>query len=136
MYHWPTDTGHQVSLAFPKTITFLEFFRIICVHNKSFLSTFYQLTESTPKKTIPYLTEFVLCMMQFMLKDWSNQKIPCKYWENIKRAILNIKRKRLADWNCSSNNLYLHFFAVHPGSSVKHLWHQNYFAMDYPPPQF
>ena len=42
--------GYQVDLAFPKNITLLEFFRGILVHYKSFLSTFYQLTDSTPKK--------------------------------------------------------------------------------------
>ena len=45
--------GHQVSVAFPKNITLLEFFRVILVHNKSFLCTFYQLTDSTPKKDHP-----------------------------------------------------------------------------------
>ena len=53
MYHWPTGAGHQVSVAFPKNITLLEFFRVILVDNKSFLSTFYQLTDSTPKKNCP-----------------------------------------------------------------------------------
>ena len=42
--------GHQVSVVFLKNITLLEFFRVILVHKKSFLSTFYQLTDSTPKK--------------------------------------------------------------------------------------
>ena len=42
--------GHQVIVAFPKNIMLLEFFRVILVHNKLFLSTFYQLTDSTPKK--------------------------------------------------------------------------------------
>ena len=41
--------GHQVSVVFPTSIP-LEFFRAILVHNKSFLSTFYQLTDNTPKK--------------------------------------------------------------------------------------
>ena len=45
--------GHQVSVAFPKNITLLEFFRVILVHNKSFLSTFCQLTDSTTKKNCP-----------------------------------------------------------------------------------
>ena len=45
--------GHQVSAAFPKNITLLEFFRVFLVHNKSFLSTFYQLTDSIPKKNRP-----------------------------------------------------------------------------------
>ena len=45
--------GHQVSVAFPKNITLLDFFPVILVHNKSFLSTFYQLTDSTPKKNRP-----------------------------------------------------------------------------------
>ena len=45
--------GHKVSVAFPKNITLLEFFTVILVHNKSFLSTFYQLTNSTPKKNHP-----------------------------------------------------------------------------------
>ena len=42
--------GPQVSAAFPKHITLLQFFRVIGVHNKSFLNTFYQLTDGTPKK--------------------------------------------------------------------------------------
>ena len=42
--------GHQVSVAFPKNITLLESFRAILVHEKSFLNTFYQLTDSTTKK--------------------------------------------------------------------------------------
>ena len=45
--------GHQVKVAFPKNIALLKFSRVILVHNKSFLSTFYQLTESTPKKNHP-----------------------------------------------------------------------------------
>ena len=45
--------GHQVIVAFPKNIMLLEFFRVILVHNKLFLSTFYQLTDSTPKKNQP-----------------------------------------------------------------------------------
>ena len=53
MYHWPTGMGHQVNVAFPEDITFLGFFRVILVHNKSFLSTFYHLTDSTPKKSCP-----------------------------------------------------------------------------------
>ena len=43
----------HVSVAFPKNITLLGFFRLILVHNKSFLITFYQLTDSTPKKNLP-----------------------------------------------------------------------------------
>ena len=53
MYHWPTGVEHQVSVAIPKNITLLEFIRVILVHNKSFLSTFYQLVDSTPKKNHP-----------------------------------------------------------------------------------
>ena len=53
MYHWPTGMGHQVSVAFPKNITLLGFFRVILVCTKLFLSTFYQLTDSTPKKNWP-----------------------------------------------------------------------------------
>ena len=45
--------GHQVSVAFPENITLLEFFRVILVHNKLFLCTFYQLTDSTSKKNRP-----------------------------------------------------------------------------------
>ena len=45
--------GHQVSVAFPENITLLELFRVILVHKKLFLSTFYQLTDSTPKKNHP-----------------------------------------------------------------------------------
>ena len=45
--------GNQVSVVFPKNITLLEFFKVILVHEKSFLSTFYQLTDSTPKKNRP-----------------------------------------------------------------------------------
>ena len=45
--------GHQIKEAFPKNIMLLEFFRVILVHNKSFFSTFYQLTDSTPKKNCP-----------------------------------------------------------------------------------
>ena len=45
--------GYQVSLVFPTNIILVEFFRAILVHNKSFLSIFYQLTESTPKKNCP-----------------------------------------------------------------------------------
>ena len=45
--------GHQVSVALPKNITLLEFLRVILVHNKSFVSTFYQLTDSTTKKNRP-----------------------------------------------------------------------------------
>ena len=45
--------GHQVSVTLPKNITLLEFLRVILVHNKSFVSTFYQLTDSTAKKNRP-----------------------------------------------------------------------------------
>ena len=45
--------GHQASVAFPKSITLLEFFRVVLVHSKSFLGTFYQLADSTPKKNCP-----------------------------------------------------------------------------------
>ena len=45
--------GHQVSIAFPKNTTLVEFFRLILVRNKSFLSLFYQLTDSTQKKNHP-----------------------------------------------------------------------------------
>ena len=34
-------------------ITLLKVFRVILVQNKSFLSVFYQLTDSTPKKNRP-----------------------------------------------------------------------------------
>ena len=36
------------------------------------------------RKTILYVTEYVLYVTQFMLKYWSSQKTPCKYQENIK----------------------------------------------------
>ena len=45
--------GHQVSVVFPKNTTLLEFFTVILVHNKSFLSNFYQWTGTTPKKNNP-----------------------------------------------------------------------------------
>ena len=50
MYHWPTGMGHQVSVVFSTNITLLEFLRANLVQNKSFLSIFYQLAVSTPKK--------------------------------------------------------------------------------------
>ena len=53
--------GHQVSVAFPKNITLSESFRVILVHNKSFLSTFYQLTDSTPKKNWP--VRDIICLV-------------------------------------------------------------------------
>ena len=53
MYHWRSGSGHWVNVAFHKNITFLELFRVILVHKKSFLSTFYQLTDCTPKKNHP-----------------------------------------------------------------------------------
>ena len=66
--------GHQVSVAFPKNITLLEFFRVILVHSKSFLSTFYQLRDSNQGKTVLHVTEFAPYGMQFMQKYWSNKK--------------------------------------------------------------
>ena len=53
MYHWLTGMGHQVSAAFPKNITLSELCKVILVHNKLFLSAFYQLTDSTSKKNRP-----------------------------------------------------------------------------------
>ena len=87
MYRWPTGMGHQVSVPFPKNITLLEFFRVILVHNKSFLSTFYQLTDSTPKKNRPVRDAIYAELLV------QSKKIPCKYQENIKITILNIKTK-------------------------------------------
>ena len=77
--------GHQVSVAFPKNITLLEFFRVILVHNKSFLSTQYQWTDSTPKENRPVRNRI------YPVRD---KKIPSKYQENIKIMNLNIKTKR------------------------------------------
>ena len=94
MYHWPIDLGYQVSVVFPKNITVLGFFRVILVHNKIFLSIFYQLKDSTPKKTCPvcdrscpvHLAIYAGVLIQ-------SKKIPCKYQKNIKEAILNLKTK-------------------------------------------
>ena len=47
--------GHQVSTAFAINITLLEFF---LVHSKLFLSTFYQLIDSTPRKNRLILDAF------------------------------------------------------------------------------
>ena len=85
--------SHQVSVAFPKNVTYLEFFRVFLVNNKSFLSTFYQLKDRKPKENCPVNDRICPTQMQFMLNYWSNKKIPCKYQENIKITILIIKTK-------------------------------------------
>ena len=85
---------HQVSVTFPKNITLLEFFRVIFVHNKSFLSTFYQLTDSTPKKNCPVhdricpICDAIYANVLVQLNKY------LKYQENIKITILNIKTKK------------------------------------------
>ena len=69
--------GHQVSVAFPKNITLLEFFRVILVHSKLFLSTFYQLADGTPKKNRP-VHDLIYAEVLVQLK---------KYPVNIKRTL-------------------------------------------------
>ena len=63
----------------------LEFFRAILVHNKSILSTFYQLTENRPIcGRILSCTWHTLCWSIGPIK-----KIP--YQKNIKTTIVNIR---------------------------------------------
>ena len=66
--------GHHISVAFPKNITLLDFFRVILVHKKLFLFTSYQLTNSAPKKNRPVRDRICPFVTRFMLKYWSNQK--------------------------------------------------------------
>ena len=83
---------HQVSVAFFKNITLLGFFRVILAHNKSFLSTFYQVTDSTPKKNGP-IGDRICPVSDAIYAEVLVQpkQIPCKYQENIKITILNIR---------------------------------------------
>ena len=84
MYHWPTGVGHQVSVAFPKNITLLEFFRVILVHNKLFLNTFYQLTDSTPKKNRPVCDKICpVCDMNYAEVLVQSKK----YLVNVKKTL-------------------------------------------------
>ena len=73
MYHLPTGIGHQVNVVFPKNITILEIVGAILVHNKSFLSAFHQLTDSTSKNR-PIHNRQVLVQ-------------PKKYLVNIRRTL-------------------------------------------------
>ena len=84
MYHWPTGMGHQVSVAFPKNITLLEFFRVILVHNKSFLSTQYQWTDSTPKEHRPVRNRIYPVRDAIYAEVLVQSK---KYLVNIKRTL-------------------------------------------------
>ena len=84
MYHCPTGMGHQVIVAFPKNIVLLEFFRVILVQNKLFLSTFYQLTDSTPKKNQP-VRERICPIRDAIYAELLVQSK--KYLVNIKKAL-------------------------------------------------
>ena len=74
---------HQVSVVFPKNITPLEFSKVILVHNKSFLSSFYQLTDRTPKKNHPVCDR--ICPVCDVIYA-EVLVLPKKYLVNIKRA--------------------------------------------------
>ena len=78
--------GHQVSLTCPKNMTLLEFFRVILVHSKSFFSTFYQLTDSTPKKDRPICDRICPVRDAVFAEVLVESK---KYFVNIKRTLNN-----------------------------------------------
>ena len=87
MHHLPTCMVHQVSVVFPKNITVLEFCKVILVHKKLFLSSFYQLTDTTPKKNRP-VCDSIYAEVLVQSK---------KYLVNLKRTLkkhLKIKTKR------------------------------------------
>ena len=75
---------HQGSVAFPKNAAILEFFRVILVDNKSFLSTFYQITDSTPKKNRPVRDRICPARDTIYVEVLIQSQ---KYFVNVKRTL-------------------------------------------------